>query len=47
MLGLLARSIASGQLTRALDDGADDNALYQALAASPDQTPAPAKGAAR
>lgn len=47
MLGLLARSIASGQLTRALDDGADDNALCQALAAIPDQTPGPAKGAAR
>ncbi len=33
MLGLLARSITSGNLTRALDAGADDEALRQALIA--------------
>jgi PTS system nitrogen regulatory IIA component len=31
MLGLLARSIAAGKLGRAIDEGADDAALLQAL----------------
>jgi nitrogen PTS system EIIA component len=41
MLGLLARSIASGQLAQALDQGADDEALFDIFASSanPDQTP--------
>lgn len=32
MLGLLARSIASGQLTQAMDQGADDEALLEIFA---------------
>lgn len=41
MLGLLARSIASGLLTRALDQGADDEALFDIFASSAnaDKTP--------
>ena len=47
MLGLLARSIASGALTRALDSGADDAALTRALLEGSGQAPASPQGGAR
>jgi PTS system nitrogen regulatory IIA component len=37
MLGLLARGIASGMLSEALDKGANDETLLQTLAGSADR----------
>jgi PTS system nitrogen regulatory IIA component len=47
MLGLLARSISSGILERALNEGADDEALSRALVAGSGQQPAARKGGSR
>ena len=47
MLGLLARSIASGMLNQALDNGADDETLLQIFAECTDKDVARAAGASR
>jgi PTS system nitrogen regulatory IIA component len=47
MLGLLARSIASGMLNQALDNGADDETLLRIFAECTDKDVARAAGASR
>lgn len=47
MLGLLARCISAGALGQALDEGAEDEALIQAMVADSGHSTAPRKGGVR